>query len=155
MSNSQVMAESTQPSSIMHWLIATLQVVNAGGKLAPEKAITKASLELINIYGAQRVWEEVKQLSLMFRIADISSTEALFHSHPDLPELLKTDHEACKALDEWFEQHSELATQFHKMSSAILRLSPVVEWKVESLPETGKDLNSIMDLLFHSTEGTQ
>lgn len=155
LSNSQATVESVPSSGIMRWLLAILQVVNASGKLAPEKAIMKALQELINTYGAEKVWEGIKQLSLMFGIADASSIEALFNSHPDLPELLKTDHEARKALDGWFEQHSPLVTRFHKISSAMLRLNPVVEWQTQPLPDTGEDLKPLMDFLFHEKERAQ
>jgi hypothetical protein len=139
----------------MHWFLAMLKVVNAGGKLAPEKAITKALQELINTYGDERVWGKIKQLSLMFNIASASSAEALFNSHPDLPELLKTDYEARKSLNDWFEQHSALVTQFHKISLAMLRLSPAVEWEVKPSPDCGNDLRSVMDMLFRKKEATQ
>jgi hypothetical protein len=155
LSNEQATAGAVEPTGIVDWLLAILQVVNAGGKLAPEKAVTKALHGLINTYGAERVWEGIKQLSLTFRIADVSSAEALFHNHPDLPELLKRDQEARKALNGWFAQHSALVTRFHKISSGMLRLSPVVEWRVEPLPDTGKDLRSLTDFLFHEKEGTQ
>ena len=155
MSDSQAKAESTQPIGIMRWLLAILQVVNAGGKLAPEKAIMKALQELVNTYGAEKVWEGVKHLSLMFGIAGASSTEALFNSHPDLPELLKTDREARKALNDWFEKHSALVRQFHKISLAVLRLSPAVEWEVEPSPDCGNDLTTVMGMLFQKKEATQ
>lgn len=124
MSNSQVTAESTQSSSIMHWLLATLQVVNAGSKLAPEKAITKVLLELISIYGVEGVWERVKQLSLTFRIADASSTEALFHSHPNLPILLGNDEEYKRALSQWFEDNSARVDQMHRLFCGLGKLVP-------------------------------
>jgi hypothetical protein len=139
----------------MRWLLAILQVVNAGGKLAPEKATMKAQQELINTYGAEKVWEGIKQLSLMFGIASASSTEALFNGRPDLPELLKTNPEARKALNDWFEEHSALVTQFHKISLAVLRLSPVVEWEVKPSSDCGTDLRTIVDMLFREKEATQ
>jgi hypothetical protein len=155
MCNSQATVESAPSNGIMRWLLATLQVVNAGGKLAPEKAIMKALQELINTYGAEIVWEGIKQLSLMFGIADASRTEALCNSHPDLPELLKSDREARKALSGWFEEHSALVTQFHKNSLAVLRLSPAVEWEVKPSPDCGNDLRTVMDMLFRKKEATQ
>lgn len=148
MSNSHATVESAPSNGIMRWLLATLQIVNAGGKLAPEKAITKALQELINTYGAEKVWEGIKQLSLTFGIADASRTEALCNSHPDLPELLKSDREAHKALSDWFEEYSALVTQFHKISSAVLRLSPAIEWEVKPSPDCGNDLRTVMDMLF-------
>ena len=113
---------NAQPSDIIHWLLQILQVVNTGGKLAPEKAISKLLNKLINTYGHERVWEGVKQLSLTFRVGDALRVEALFHAHPDLPELLKTDHEAHKALNGWFETHPADVTRFHKISSTVLML---------------------------------
>jgi len=139
----------------MRWLLAILQEVNAGGKLAPEKVIMKALEELINTYGAGKVWEEIKQLSLMFGIAGASSTEALFISRPDLPELLKTDREARKVLNDWFEEHSALVTRFHKISLAVLRLSPSVEWEVKPSPDCGTNLRTVMDTLFEKKEVTR
>lgn len=148
MSNSQATVEPVLSNGIMRWLLAILHVVNAGGKLAPEKAIMKALKELINTYGAEKVWEGIKQLSLMFGIAGASSTEALFNSRPDLPEFLKTDREARKALNDWFEEHSALLTQFRKISLAVLRLSPAVEWEIKPSPDCGTDLRTVMDMLF-------
>jgi hypothetical protein len=155
MCNSQATAESAQPRDIMDWLLAILQVVNEGGKLAPEKAITKGLQELVNTYGAERFWEGVKQLSLMFGVADAPGIEALFQSHPDLPEFLKIDQEAHKALDHWFEQHSEFVTGFHKIASSIFRLTPIVERQVQPLPDTSGDLDSLLDFLFHDKERAQ
>jgi hypothetical protein len=79
--------------------------------------------------------------------------ETLFRSYPDLPELLKTEEAGHEALNQWFEQHTALVTRFYKISSAALRASPVVEWKIEPLPDTAEDLKPVMDLVFRKTEG--
>ena len=124
MSNSRVTVESTQPSGIMHWLIAMLQVVNAGGKLAPEKAITKALLELINTYGAERVWEGIKHVPETFGMVDALAGEALFQSHPDLPSILRNEERAKKALSQWFEDNSEKVHQAHQLLCGLGKLVP-------------------------------
>jgi len=44
--------------------------------------------------------------------------------------------------------------QFHKISLAVLRLSPSVEWEVKPSPDCGTDLSTVMDMLFRKKEAT-
>jgi len=124
LSNTKTRAESTQPSGIIHWLLAILQVVNTGGRLAPQKAFQKQLQDLLDAYGSERVWEGIKQLSLTFGLADAPSVEALFQSHPDLPRLLRSEEEFNRALSQWFEKNSEKVHQVHQLLCGLGKLVP-------------------------------
>jgi hypothetical protein len=152
MVNSQVTLESTQPDGIMQWLIAISKVVNVDSRLTPNKATQKRLQELIETYGPEKVWEGIKQFAIAIGMTNASFVEALFRSYPDLPELLKTEEAAHEALSQWFEQNSALVTRFHKVSTAALRASPVIEWQFESSPATAEDLKPILDLTFRKRE---
>ena len=152
MTNSQMTAESAQPDDIMQWLIAISKVANADSRLTPNKATQKRLQELIETHGPENVWEGIKQFAIAIGMTNASFVEALFRSYPDLPELLKTEEAAHEALSQWFEQNSALVTRFHKVSTAALRASPVIEWQFESSPATAEDLRPILDLLFRKRE---
>ena len=152
MPNSQALIESTQAGGIMHWLLAISNIVNADSKLAPNKAIQRRLQELIETYGADKVWEAVKQYSIAIGMSNAPFVEALFQSCPDLPELIKTVEATLEALNQWFEQNAAVVTRFHKVSTAALRASPVIEWQFESSPATAEDLRPILDLLFRKRE---
>lgn len=124
LSNSEATSEATQPSGIMYWLLAILQVVNTSGKLAPQKAFQKLSQELVDSYGPLRVWEGIKQLSLTFGLADVLTVEALFQSHPDLPSILRNEERAKKALSKWFEDNSEKVYKAHQLFCGLGKLVP-------------------------------
>ena len=154
MSHAQATVESTQPSGIMQWLIAISKIVNADNKLAPNKAIQKRIQNMIEVHGAEKIWEGIKQLSRTFDITDTSIIEALYENYPDLPSLIKKDEVAYEALSRWCEQNTVLVTKFRETSTAVLRANPVIEWQVDSSPDTAESIKPIMDLLFRKTEGT-
>ncbi len=155
MPNSQALTESTQAGGIMHWLLSISNIVNADSRLAPNKAIQKRLQELIKTYGPDKVWDGIRQFSTALGLTNAPFVEALFQSCPDLPELIKTEKATLEALNQWFEQNAEDVTRFHRISSAMLRANPVVEWKVEPLSDANTDFKPIMDMLFRNTEGTK
>lgn len=110
---------------------------------------------MIEVCGAERIWETIKQLSLSFNMADTSIIEAMYENLPDLPDLIKKEDIASKALSRWCEQNSGLITKFRKTSTAALKANPVIEWQVDSSPETETNIEPIMDFLFRRREGTQ
>ena len=109
---------------IVSWLLAIAEVVNTGSRLAPQKAFQKQLQELIDIYGSERVWEGIKQLSLTFGLADALTVEALFQSHPDLPSLLRNKEEAKRALSQWFERNSARVGQARQLFYGLGKLVP-------------------------------
>lgn len=155
MSNAQATVESIQPNGIMQRLIAISQVVNADSRLTPNKAIQKRLQELIETYGAEKVWEAVKQFSMALGMPNAPFVEALFQSYPNLPDLLETEKTAHEALNQWFEQNSALVTRFHKVSTAALRASPVIDWQFASSPVSDEELKPILDLIFRKREDMQ
>ncbi len=127
MSHSQ---NATDPSGrecpdIMPWLLAIAKVVNTGGRLAPQKAFQKQLQELIDVYGSEKVWEGIKQLSLTFGLADALTIEALFQSHPDLPSLLRSEEEVKRTLNRWFEENSGRVDQARHLFHSLGRLMPI------------------------------
>lgn len=110
-------------SDIMTWLLAILEIVNSGGRLAPQKAIQKQLQELVDTYGSNTVWEGIKQSSMTFGIGDAPYAEALFRSHPNLPSLLQTE-ETAKKINQWFEQKSAIVRQAHQLFSGLGKLVP-------------------------------
>ena len=150
MTNSQI---STEPGGIISWLQEISKTVNADNKLAPNKAIQKRIQNMIEVYGAERIWEGIKQLSMVFDISDTSIVEALYDNYPDLPSLIKKEGVTREALSQWCEQNTSLVTKFRETSSAALRANPVIEWQVDSSPDTAESIKPIMDLLFRKTEG--
>ena len=151
LSNSEATAESIQPSGIMHWLLAILQVVNTGGKLAPEKATLKALHDLINNYGTERVWEGIKHFSKTFGMADTLAVEVLFQSHPDLPSLLSNEEGAKKALSQWFEDNSARVDQARQLFYRLGKLVPYGTTSKftegEVTPEHQKILGEVFQIL--------
>jgi len=125
LSNLQGTTDSSQErqGDIMHWLLAILQVVNAGGRLAPHKAIQKQVQELVDTYGSDRVWEAIKQFSTTFDMADASIVEVLFHRYPELPSVLKSE-EGQTALSQWFEQNLAIVSQTHQLFYGLAKLVP-------------------------------
>ena len=99
---------------VLSWLLAIVEVVNTGSRLAPQKAFQKQSQELIDVYGSVKVWEGIKNFSETFKIADIRTIETLFESYPDLPNILVNEEETKKALGQWFENNSEKVQQTHQ-----------------------------------------
>jgi hypothetical protein len=112
-----------QPCDIMHWLLAVLQIVNAGGRLAPQKAIEKLFRELVDNFGADRVWEGIKQFSMIFGISDPVGVEGLFQSYPNLSSFLKSE-EGQIALDQWFEKNSPTLRQAHQAFHELAKFVP-------------------------------
>lgn len=154
MTNSQVSTESAEPRGIISWLQEIAKTINADNKLAPNKAIQKRIQNMIEVYGAERIWEGIKQLSRIFDMTDTSIVEALFENYPDLPDLIKKEEVAHEALSRWCEQNTSLVTKFRETSTAALRANPVIEWQIDSSPDTTESIKPIMDLLFRKTEGT-
>lgn len=136
---------------IMHWLLAILEVVNAGGRLAPQKAIQKQLQELVDTYGSDAVWQGIKQFSMIFSIANASGVEVLFHSHPDLPSLLKTEEAAQRALSRWFEENSAIVRQAHQLFYGLVKLVPPSTTnkfaKGEATPEQREILGKVSQIL--------
>ena len=155
MSNAQATVGLTQPSGIMQWLLAISKIVNADSRLEPDKAVQKRLQELIETYGSEKVWEATKQFSMALGMPTALFVEALFQGYPDLPDSLKTEKAAHEALNQWFEQNSALVTWSHKVSTAALRASPVIEWQFESSPATAEDLKPILDMIFRKREDMQ
>lgn len=153
MSSSEITTVSPQeqPHDIMHWLLAILEVVNTGGRLAPQKAIQKLLQELVDNYGSERVWEGIKQFSMTFGIADASGVEALFRSQPDLPSVLKTEEAAQTALSQWFEKNSAKVGQAHQLFYGLGKLVPPTTTtkfaKGEATPEQKEILGKVSQIL--------
>ncbi|GAI71251.1 unnamed protein product [marine sediment metagenome] len=114
--------EEKQPH-IVDWLLAILQVVNASGRLAPQKAIQKRQQELVDTYDSDTLWEGVKQASMTFGIGDVPYAETLFRSHPNLPDLLQTE-ESAKKVNDWFEGKSAMVSQAHQLFCGLGKLVP-------------------------------
>lgn len=112
-----------QPHNIMYWLLAILDVANAGGKLAPQRATHKLLKELVDAYGAERVWEGIKQFSMTFGISDPVAVEGLFRIYPDLPSLLKAE-EGQGALARWFKKNSPTLHQARQAFHGLAKLVP-------------------------------
>ena len=85
MTNSQISTESAEPGGIISWLQEIAKTVNADNKLAPNKAIQKRIQNMIEVYGSERIWEGLKQLSTIFGMTDTSIVEALYENYPNLP----------------------------------------------------------------------
>ena len=109
---------------------------------------------MIEVYGSERIWEGLKQLSTIFGMTDTSIVEALYENYPNLPGLIKKEEVAHEALSQWYEQNTVLVTKFRETSTAVLRANPVIERQVDSSPDTAESIKPIMDLLFRKTEGT-
>ena len=150
----QVTTESAKPGDLISWLQEITKIVNADNKLAPNKAIQKRIQNMIELHGAERIWEGIKQLSRIFDMTNTSIVEALYENYPDLPDLIKKDEVAHEALSRWCEQNSVLVTKFRETSTAALKANPVIEWQINSSPDTTESIKPIMDLLFRKTEGT-
>lgn len=125
MSHPQVNTDSPRkhPQHILYWLLAIVDVVNAGGRLAPQRATHKLLKESVDACGAERVWEGIKQFSMTFGIGDPVGVEGLFRSWPDLPSLLKAE-EGQRALAQWFEKNSPTLCQAHQAFHGLVKLVP-------------------------------
>jgi len=110
--------------SIMPWLLAITEVVNSGGRLAPQKVTRKLLKEWVDTYGPETCWQGIKHFSKTFGMADALAVEALFQKHPDLPILLRNEEEAKKALSQWFEKNSTIVSQAHQLSYGLGKLVP-------------------------------
>ena len=154
MTNSQISTESAEPGGIISWLQEIANTVNADNKLAPNKAIQKRIQNMIEVHGAERIWEGIKQLSRTFDMTDTSTIEALYENYPDLPGIIKKEEVAHEALSRWCEQNTVLITKFRETSTAALRANPVIEWQVDSSPDTAESIKPVLDLLFRKTDGT-
>ena len=126
MSRSQDATDSLEREclDIMIWLLAIAEVVNSGGRLAPEKATQKLLKEWLDTYGPETCWRGIKHFSKTFGMADALAVEALFQSHPDLPSLLRNEEGAKKALSQWFEDNSEKVHQAHQLLCGLGKLVP-------------------------------
>jgi len=140
-----------ESSDIMPWLLAIAEVVNAGGRLAPQKATQKQLQELVDTYGSDRVWGAIKQFSVSFGMADVSGVEVLFHSHPELPRLLKTEEAAQRALSQWFEENSARVEGFRHLFCRLGKLMvPTITNKFakgEATPEQRELLGKVCQIL--------
>ena len=152
MTNSQV---SSKPGGIISWLQEVSKTVNADNKLAPNKAIQKRIENMIEVHGAEKIWEGVEQLSRTFDMTNPSIVEALYENYPELPGLMKKEEVLKEAFNHWCEQNSGLITKFREASTAALRANPVIERHVDSSPEMDTNIEPIMDFLFHKKEGSQ
>ncbi len=114
---------SQKQPHIVDWLLAILQVVNASGRLAPQKAIQKRLQELVDTYGSDTVWEGLRQLSMTFGIGNVPYAELQFQSHPDLPSLLQTE-ESAEKINQWFQEKAPIVSQAHKLFSGLAKLTP-------------------------------
>ena len=126
MSHSQ---DATAPSErecsdIMPWLLDIVEVVNSGGRLAPQKATQKLLKEWVDTYGAETCWRGIKHFSQTFGMADTLAVEALFQSHTDLPSLLRNEDEAKRALSQWFEDNSARVGQARQLFYGLGKLVP-------------------------------
>ncbi len=143
-----------QTGDIMQWILAIVEKVNQDSKLAPNKAIQKRMQETIDIYGSTKVWEAIKQFSINLGTNNALFMEDLFHKCPDFPDLFETDKTLPPALNQWFEHHSVEVNRFYRVTSAILRANPAIEWEFDKSSDTDRDLTPIMDMLFRNTEGS-
>ncbi|MFA5316486.1 MAG: hypothetical protein WC369_03600 [Dehalococcoidales bacterium] len=151
MTNSQVSPKSV---GIISWLQEVSKTVNADNKLAPNKAIQKRIENMIEVHGAEKIWEGVEQISMTFDMTNPSIVEALYENYPELPGLIKKEAVFKEAFNRWCEQNSGLITKFRETSTAILRANPVIEWQVDSSPEMDANIEPIMDFLFRKKEGS-
>ena len=146
------MQSQDQTGDIMKWILAIVEKVNQDSKLAPNKAIQKRMQETIDIYGSAKVWEAIKQFSINIGSNKAMLMEELFHKCPNFPDLFETDKTIPPALNQWFEHHSVEVNRFQRVTSAMLRANPAVEWEFDTSPDTDRDLTPIMDMLFRNTE---
>ena len=144
-----------QTGDIMQWTFAIVEKVNQDSKLAPNKAIQKRIQETIDIYGSAKVWETIKQFSINLGSNKASLMEELFHKCPNLPDLFETDKSIPSALNQWFKHHSVEVNRFQRVTSAMLRANPAVEWEFDTSPDADRDLTPIMDILFRNTEASK
>jgi len=152
MTNSQV---SSKPGGIISWLQEVSKTVNADNKLAPNKAIQKRIENMIEVHGAEKIWEGVEQLSRTFDMMDSSRVEALYENYPELPDLIKKEEVLKEAFNRWCEQNSGLITKFRETSTAVLKANPVIERQVDSSPGMDTNIEPIMDFLFRKKDGSQ
>jgi hypothetical protein len=146
------MQSQDQTGDIMKWILAIVEKVNQDSKLASNKAIQKRMQEIIDIYGSTKVWEAIKQFSINLGSNKALLMEELFHKYPDFPDLFETDKTVPPALNQWFEHHSVEVNRFHRVTSAMLKANPAVEWEFDTSPDADRDLTPIMDMLFRNTE---
>jgi len=125
MSHSQdtIASPDREYPSIMSWLLAIAEVLNSGGRLAPQKAIQKQLQELVDTYGSDAIWQMIKQFSMTLGIGDAPYAEAQFRSHPDLPNLLQTE-ESAKKISHWFQEKSAIVSQAHQLLCGLGKLVP-------------------------------
>ena len=126
MSRSQDVTDSTEREcpDIMPWLLAIAEVVNSGGRLAPQKATQKLLKEWVDTYGPETCWRGIKHFSKTFGMADALAVEELFQSHPDFPSLLRNEEETKRALSQWFEKNSAIVSQAHQLFYGLGKLVP-------------------------------
>lgn len=146
------MQSQNQTGDIMKWILAIVEKVNQDSRLAPNKAILKRMQETIDIYGSAKIWEVIKQFSINIGSNKAMLMEELFHQCPNFPDLFETDKTIPLALKQWYEHHSVEANRFQRVTSAILRANPAVEWEFDTSPDADRDLTPIMDMLFRNTE---
>lgn len=136
--------------SIMSWLLAIAEVLNSGGRLAPQKAIQKQLQELVDTYGSDAVWQVIKQFSMTLGIGDAPYAEAQFRSHPDLPNLLQTE-ESAKKINHWFQEKSAIVSQAHQLLCGLSKLVPPNTTskfaKGEFTPEQREVLGQVFQIL--------
>lgn len=152
MSHSQdtIASPDREYPSIMSWLLAIAEVLNSGGRLAPQKAIQKQLQELVDTYGSDAVWQVIKQFSMTLGIGDAPYAEAQFRSHPDLPNLLQTE-ESAKKINHWFQEKSAIVSQAHQLLCGLSKLVPPNTTskftKGEFIPEQREVLGQVFQIL--------
>jgi hypothetical protein len=138
-----------QYQNITDWLLAILEVVNAGSTLAPQRAIKMRMREVIDACGSEMFWQTVRQCSMTFGASDVLSIENLFQRCPNLPHLIETDDAGQAAIKQWFERNRAVVALLRKVSAAILKANPVIELQAEPSPCTAEGFTQVLDLLFH------
>lgn len=152
MSHSQ---DATDPSErecsdIMPWLLAIAEVVNSGGRLTPQKGTRKMLRDWVDTYGPETCWRGLKHFSKTFGMANAPDVEALFQSHPHLPNLLKTG-EGQRIVSQWFNDNSATVDQARRVFHALGKLVPITITSKftegEVTPEHKKILGEVFQIL--------
>ena len=149
MSSSEISPQK-ESHDIMHWLLAISEVVNAGSRLAPQKATQKRLQEMVNTYGAENVWETIKQVSTILSIGNAPYAETQFRSYPNLPAILQTE-ESAKKINQWFKENSAIVDDFHRLFCGLGKLVvPTITNKFakgETTPEQKEILGKVSQIL--------
>lgn len=128
--------------SIMSWLLAIVEVLNSGGRLAPQKATQKLLEEWVDMYGSETCWQGIKHFSKTFGMADALGVEALFQSCLHLPNLLKTE-EGQRVLRQWFNDNSAKVDQACRLLHVLGKLVPTTMTSEFAQGETSSEQRKI------------